>query len=76
MSSVKLAILFRPQCVHCSDAATRIYQVQCVNTIEADALAPYLARTSAAMILTTQFKWALSFVKMGLNYLLTLNVDK
>ena len=36
----------------CLHAGTELFQFNLVNIMAADALAPYVARTSAAMILT------------------------
>ena len=49
----------------CCGAETRLYRANEVNIIAADVLAPYVARTSAAMVLILQDEWLLVFLDEG-----------
>ena len=55
----------RPQWVNTSGAETGIFQDHEVNTMAADALAPWVARTSATTVLTVQDKWLLALHEEG-----------
>ena len=55
-------------------AETRIFQVNEVSTIAVDALAPCVARTSAAMVLIIQDKWILIFHGESISTTCTISV--
>ena len=58
-------ILFSPQYVNSSGAETRILHENEVNTLAADALAPCVARSSAAMLFNVHNRWVLIFHEEG-----------
>ena len=58
------AILCRPQCVNCN-AEARIFRENQIDTMVTNALAPCVARSSAAMVLIMSDKWFLSSISLG-----------
>ena len=53
----------KPQCVNACVTEVRMFQEKRINTMAADALAPYVARLSVAMVLTM---WYISGFKISL----------
>ena len=66
----------RPQWVNPSGAETRIFWENKANTMDDDALAPCVARPSAAMVSNMKDKSPLSSSRKDFTYLLQHNVEK